>query len=387
MPLAGGIFTRIFSWKDDRANGIEISDVRFDDEMDGMAEALNKTLYRDGQAAATGNISMGNNRLTNLADPQSDTDAMNQRSADTRYGTSTAVRLSLVSGVAVPESDISGAGTVYLLPDGSNTIGLWSGSAWVARQFAETSLALDAAGHLANKNYDVFAFWDGSQVRIGSAPAWAGNVQRGVGNETSELEAYQGRLVNKNTVTLRNGGSNITTLPARRGLLVGGFRVGSIAGQTEDSAQRRFLSNIYGRTIRPMFRADPAASWTYNVNTWRQAHALAANQVEWFSVAGGDPIAIEVFATASNDSATKLNAAVGIGIDQVAVNDAPFTRALSVDNYFGPLSAKYEGFPGIGYHYAAWLEISGASGVRTFWGKGGTGSGSYASGIAGRVVA
>lgn len=386
MPLSSGAFTRLYNWATDRINGVPITDTRMDGEFDGIKDALSLALYRDGQAPATNNISMGGNRLTNLGDPVADTDAMNSRTADTRYGTSTAVRLTLASGVAVPESDISGAGTIYLLPDGSNTVGLWSGSAWVGRAFTEATLALDASGHLANKNYDIFAYWDGSAVKIGSAPAWASNTARGVGSETSELEYYQGRLVNKNSVSLRNAGASVTTLPARRGLLVGGFRVGSIAGQTEDSAQRRFLSNIYGRTIRPMSRRDPATSWTYNINTWRRANNSSSNQLEWFSCAGGDPVSIEVFATASNDSSTKLNAAVGIGIDQTTVNDAPLVRAASVDNYFGPLSAKYEGFPGVGYHYAAWLEISGASGVRTFWGVGGTGSGSYASGIIGRVV-
>jgi len=56
MPLSGGIFTRIYRWTDDRANNDEISDVRLDDEIDGMAEGFNKTLNREGQAAATGNI-------------------------------------------------------------------------------------------------------------------------------------------------------------------------------------------------------------------------------------------------------------------------------------------------------------------------------------------
>lgn len=373
MPLVGGIFTRIYRWVDDRANNVEISDVRFDDEMDGMAEAFNKALYRDGQAPATGNISMGNNRLTNLADPQSDTDALNQRSADSRYGTSTAVRLTLTSGVAVTEADVAGAGTIYLTPDGSNTIGIWSGSAWVARAFTETSLALDATGHLANKNYDVFAFWDGSEVKIGSAPAWAGNTQRGTGSETSELEYHQGRLVNKNSVSLRNAGSTITTLSARRGLLVGGFRTTSVAGQTEDSNVRRFLSNVYGRTTRPMVRQETAASWTYGQtggDVWRQANANAANKLEFFQCVGGDFVEAEVFAVAINSTTAARTTAVGIGLDNITANNATFKRVMSVPQELRSLDARYVGNPGIGYHYLSWLEVTGTNDTRTFYGNG-----------------
>lgn len=368
MPLNAGFFTRIFNWQQDAADNIDITASRFDDEMDGMAGALSTAWYRDGQAPATANIPMGGNRLTGLGDPVADTDAMNARTADTRYGTSTAVRLTLASGVAVTESDITGGGTIYLTPDGSNTVGLWSGSAWVARPFVETSLQLTAGDHTANTNYDIFAFWDGSSVKIGSAPAWAGNTLRGVGANTSELEMFQGRLVNKNSTILHNAGVTITTVPARRGLLVGGFRVGSVAGQTEDSQVRRFLSNVYGRTERQLKRLETAASWTYMILTWRQANGNTANKVEWFSCVGGDRVEGRVFAVCINDTATPRTASVGIGLDSTSANNSTVSRVMSVINVPMALDAEYVGYPGIGYHFMSWNELSGTADTRTFYG-------------------
>lgn len=387
MPLNAGFFTRIFNWQQDAADNIDITASRFDDEMDGMATALSQAWYRDGQAPATDDIPMGGNRLTGLGDPVADTDAMNARTADSRYGTSTAVRLTLASGVAVTESDITGGGTIYLTPDGSNTVGLWSGSAWVARPFAETSLQLDATGHTANTNYDIFAYWDGSAVKIGSAPAWAGNTLRGVGTNTSELESFQGRLVNKNSTILRNAGATATTIPARRGLLVGGFRVGSVAGQTEDSQARRFLSNVYGRAERQLKRLESAVSWVYNSSSWRQANGNTANQVEFFSCVSGDRVEARVFAVAINSTTTGRTASVGIGLDQTAVNNATVKRVLSIVNLPTALDSEYAGYPGIGYHSLAWLEQSGTTDTRTFYGDATSLSVEHMSGMIGSVVA
>lgn len=338
--------------------------------MNGMATALSTALYRDGQAAPTADISWGGFRLTNLADPTADTDAMNQRTADSRYGSSTAVRLTLTSGVAVTESDITGAGTVYLTPDGSNNIGIYDGSAWVARTMVECSLSLDATGHLASTNYDIYAFWTGSVVSIGTSPAWASATTRGVGAGTNEIEFYQGRLVNKYSMTLRNAGVTITTVPARKGVLVGGIRITTVAGQTEDSFARRFLSNVYGRTERQMKRMETAASWTYAASAYRQANGNTANKMEWFSCVGGDRVEGKVHVVGKNSTSTPRTSIVTISLDTITTNNATFSAVLSINDLSNVHHAEYAGYPGIGSHYLAWLEYTGTNDVRTFYGDG-----------------
>lgn len=369
MPLASGLFTRLYSWATDRLNGVPITDTRMDDEFDGIATALSTALYKDGQSTPTANIPMGGYRLTNLGDPSSDTDALNRRSADGLYGVSTDVRLTLSSGIAVTDSDVTSAGTIYATPINNNTLGIYSGSAWAARTFAEVSLTLDATGHPANTNFYVFAYWDGSQVKIGTGPAWTSDTAVGIGSGTSEVEVYQGRLVNKNTITLRNNTST-TSISARRAILLGGFRTIGVAAQTEDSAQKRFLSNVFNAVPRTMKRLETTGSWNYSSSTVRLANANTANKLEFFQAVSGRPVTADVFGIGIHSSSG--NAANGIGVDSATVvsDDCVCAVQALINTSVKVLPAQYKGVPGAGYHYLSWLEWSGTTATHTFYGDG-----------------
>lgn len=83
MPFdSNGNFTRTQNWTSDYENGIEIVCDRHDDEDDNFANGFNECMLRDGRAPATGNLKMGNFRITGLADGQTSNDAINKGQLD-----------------------------------------------------------------------------------------------------------------------------------------------------------------------------------------------------------------------------------------------------------------------------------------------------------------
>ena len=78
MPYDGqGVFTRVMNWEEDAANDISILASRHDAEDDNFANGFNEVLCRDGRAAMTGNLKMGTNKITGLANGTTDNDAVN----------------------------------------------------------------------------------------------------------------------------------------------------------------------------------------------------------------------------------------------------------------------------------------------------------------------
>ena len=78
MPYdSQGNFTRVNYWTSDYQNGIEIVCDRHDDEDDNFASGLNMALCRDGRAVMTGNLKMGSNKITGLANGETANDAVN----------------------------------------------------------------------------------------------------------------------------------------------------------------------------------------------------------------------------------------------------------------------------------------------------------------------
>lgn len=63
-----GNFTRDFNWEEDAANSILITASRMDAEFDNFAAGMNSVILRNGVAPMQGDLKMGNNRITGLAD-------------------------------------------------------------------------------------------------------------------------------------------------------------------------------------------------------------------------------------------------------------------------------------------------------------------------------
>ena len=82
MPWSGGAFTRTNGvhtgatlWAQDRDAGTKILATRHDTHDQDLAGGINSTLEKSGSNAATGNLNIGSNRLTAVADGTAKTDA------------------------------------------------------------------------------------------------------------------------------------------------------------------------------------------------------------------------------------------------------------------------------------------------------------------------
>ena len=76
MPFNGsGVFTSLYSWVQDAANGIDISSTRMDaQEADYTTNGFGNCLTRDGQGSASANLPMNTHRHTNVGNAVAVTD-------------------------------------------------------------------------------------------------------------------------------------------------------------------------------------------------------------------------------------------------------------------------------------------------------------------------
>lgn len=284
-------------------------------------------------------------------------------------------RLTLTSGTPITTADVTAATTIYFTPVAGDQAPIYDGASWRGRQFSELSLALSTTGHLAGKNFDIFLFSNAGNPTLGTGPDWTAgavagsNTARGTGAGSTEIEIFEGRYVNKNAITLRNGATTYS-VAARQATLLGTFR--TVAnGQTEDSASKRFLSNVYNSALRFGRAVDTTDSWTYapGAAAYRQANASAANQVEYVQSVTGRRVRADVQAHVINSTSSARVAGVGIGIDSTTV-DSSIIRTYAPALNTGPreASARYLGYPGIGYHTIAWLEYGPALDTQTWYG-------------------
>lgn len=258
-------------------------------------------------------------------------------------------RLSLSSTLAIPTSNVTAATTIYLHPFGGNALALYDGSDWVSRALTSAvSLSIPAT---TSTVYDVFAYWSGSAIVL-EAVAWSSATAR-----ATALTTQNGVYVKNGEVTKRYMGS---------------FRTTAVSGQCEDSTTKRFLWNMYNRVERPLERQDATASWVYTTATYRQANGNTANAVEVVIGVSEDFVEVEILAAAVASAFSY----VGVGVDSTTVNSAALQTGSVT--HFAAATARYKGFPGIGYHALNWIEIGGGSGTTTWYG---------AAGISGRVVA
>lgn len=280
-------------------------------------------------------------------------------------------RLTLTSGVAVTETDVTGATTVYFTNAIGNKIPLWNGSQWVVRTFTElsnitTNSATGKAGPAAvgNNAIHFLMLWDDNgQTRLTRSPAWTSDTVVGTGAGSAEIDFRDGVPINKFDIT--NGPL------AGYGLIIGAVRSNGSA-QLTDSFARRWVSNIYNAVPRAM-RVLETGSWNYTTDSWRQANANTANQCDWLHALAGVMTEAEVHAAVSNTSAG-VYVLVAIGIDNNTAATTGFLTAYNDTQVASKnigLDASWKGFAGQGRHYAAWLERSQAVGTSTWIGDGG----------------
>lgn len=260
-------------------------------------------------------------------------------------------RLTLTSGTPVTNTDVTAAVTLFCTPFGGSRLVLFSAvGAPTLYTSAEFSIAVPAT---TSQMYDVFAFLS-SGVPALELTAWTNDTTRA----TAIVLTTTGVYTKSGDLTRR---------------YLGSFRTTTVSGQTEDSAVKRYLWNYYHRVDRPMFRQEGTASWTYTTDTWRQANAAAANQIDIVVGVAESTLHVEVNTHSANATATVLTP-VSIGQDSTST---PMSAALFSAFAIGaaesvPLRAIVDVMPAVGRHFYAWLERSEATGTTTWAGSNST---------------
>lgn len=265
-------------------------------------------------------------------------------------------RLTLTPGVPVTTADVIGAGTIYFTPFRGNHVALYNGSAWVGYTFTERSLALAVT---SGKNYDVFLYDNAGTLTLELSAPWT--------NDTTRADA----------IALQDGVYVKSGAPTRR--LVGTIRA-SGTNTTEDSGGgtttqvggKRFVWNAYNRVKRTLLVIDTTNNWAYGTDTWRQAGGVAGNKVEYVAGLSEDAVEAHTYGIVYAFGNALRAAKVGVGLDSTTAASGLVQGGFNAagTGLYAPISAHYEGWPGIGYHALNWLE-RGADGTSTFLGDNG----------------
>lgn len=259
-------------------------------------------------------------------------------------------RLTLATGVAIPTTDQTAKTTVYWTPHKGNRIALYDGTNWQLIASAEVSIALGTL--TADKNYDVFGYLNAGALALELSAAWTSDSAR-----ADALTTQDGILVKDGALTRR---------------YLGTFRTISTT-ETEDSAAKRLLWNMYNRVDRKMVKKDTTNSWAYSTATLRQANGSTANQVSLVVGQAEDPVHVAIYSAAANSTTTTRTVFSGIGINSTSVNSAEIFMFDNCNNAFiGHPQADIRAIPALGYSYYAWLEAGAGADTQTWYGDNGT---------------
>jgi len=284
----------------------------------------------------------------------------------------------LIKGMRISGTNIPTNTTITAIP--SNTSVTMSANATGS---GSTALTITIP---ANKNVDIFlsdrGLTDGEEadftvaVRFGNL--WTSDTVRA---DAIERPSGAGFYVNQSGIDVgRSSGTGM-----RRGIYVGTVRTTGTHGESEMSATKMYLWNYFNRSAHKFKVVDTTDTWNYTTQTWRQANNATGNKVEFIVGVNEDLVSFRVLSVASN-STTSVYLAVGVGIDSTSANSSDlFGNRLSGGGGLNRVEADYAGFPGIGYHYAAWLEISQTGGTTVWYGDNGLTF--FQMGMVGRMMA
>lgn len=273
-------------------------------------------------------------------------------------------RLTLATGTPVTTTDQTSKSTIYYTPYIHDQIGIYNGTSWDAVTFTELSLAI--SGLTSGKNYDLIVYKNSGTTYLDLMPAWTNDTTR-----ASAIAMQNGVWTNSGSITTV---INSHTVSANRGTVVGTMRTTG-TNTTEDSyggasqsGGKRFLWNMYHRVERFLGVIDTTDTWTYGTASWRQANNASGNKVEYVCGLNENPVHAQ--ALSSFQAVSGLVGNSGVGVDSTTVNSSKiFSEVTNVSGSTvrTPSQCFYNGSPGLGYHYIAWLEYA-RSGTATFEG-------------------
>lgn len=295
-------------------------------------------------------------------------------------------RLSMTSGQAVNTADVSAGTAVYYVPIMGPYVPIYNGTSWELFSISELTLTLNSTPHTANNIYDVFLAENPSAadtIIIGTGPAWTtateGSGARGSGAGTTELERFNGLLVNKNAIVLKNGSTTYSSVAARSALYVGSFIVDTTNAQltchvSSGATKRKWgLWNAFHRREQRLRLVDSTSSWTYNSTTVRQSRAAAANAIQLFSGYAEDAARLEFFQNVLSGDVVASYPTIGIGKNSIVAYSTGFRGRPPVTTAGGlaaMLRAHYRDAPFIGANTYSSLEaLASGSTTATYYGQ------------------
>lgn len=282
-------------------------------------------------------------------------------------------RLSLIDGVAYPESNVAGAATIYYLPVQGSYVPIWDGESFVARWFGDgLSLALSNQG--AFFNIDLYITMVGGAPRLVTGRDWLGGggsaFFRGTGSSSAELEMVNGILVNKYAQTVNYGPGQTVSMAARAGTLVGTFRP-LVTGTAEDSERNRLLSNVFNAVPRTMIGPEIyALTHIWSADSWHTVNAEPDQKITYLQAVAGRQVSARFALRVGSSGTTARFADVGLGIDSNAFENATTRSQATVSSTLPAVpTAEYRGMSSTGYHEIYALERGGGADVQTWTGN------------------
>lgn len=273
-------------------------------------------------------------------------------------------RITTESGVPVSTSDRSAQSTIYYTPYNGNRIALFDGHGWRIHTFTERSLAL--SGLTSGKNYDVFLYNNSGTLTLELSAAWTNDTTRADALTTQDgITVKSGSTTRRWLGTIRTTGTTTTQ--------------DSGGGSTTQVGGKRFVWNAYNQVPRFSRVHDTTDNWAYTTATIRVANGATAplNCVEYVT---GDAATLVV---GSSQSAAFLqnnstnNAISGIGVDSTSAFSGYVGNGFNANATQGSTCSfpgRYVGYPGLGYHFLAWLEKGGDNNCTFLGDNGGDGT-------------
>lgn len=292
-------------------------------------------------------------------------------------------RLTLTSGVPVMKTSVAAATTIYYAPYNGNTVPINAGGTVFQRQFTSSltdQIGLSAAlgsNWTTATNFSWFVAWDTGTPRLCSGPGWASNTTLPSGVGTAETEAWSSiGLTNKFSMTCRYSNAATITCAAHECTYVGVTTIGN-AGQISyifgtnaaGGGVANFLVwNMYNRVPVETFVGNTNTSWntSASANTWQLAGGLT---VEIGFVRGQDEDGARFLYTAHCLAGAASQIGISVAVDNFAVPGPTANIAMNPTTAALPLSAEYNGLPGVGLHTAGAIDASSSTTVGQCFGN------------------
>jgi hypothetical protein len=253
-------------------------------------------------------------------------------------------RLTLDPFSSVSTANMEGQ-AIYLVPHRGASMPLYDGTSWLETPLPSGLTEISLA-NLAVGVYDLFAYRGAGTVVVEAPVPWPDPFYR------------DPNLDDQDGIWVKNGD------PTRR--YIGTVGLTSL-GRTEDSDVRRLVWNAQNRVPRPLRRFEAATGWSYTVpDTWRQANANVANQVEVVVGLTEEPIRLALTVTGRHSAVGGMIAAA-IGEDSTT---APMLRSpiASPGDARTTIHLAVDALPnGIGQHTYVWLEAMSLAGTASFY--------------------